>query len=61
MFTVFVCTRVIRLTFLTTVEEDRKLVEVGLNMSLNEIASKSVESEINKALKPRVGRYGYNT
>jgi len=40
-----VCTRVMRLTLLTTMEEDRKLVEAGLNTSLNEMVSKSIGSE----------------
>jgi hypothetical protein len=45
VFTVIVCTRVMRLTSLTIVEEDCKLVEVGLNALLNETASKSIGSE----------------
>jgi len=36
VFTVIVCTRVMRLTLLTVVEEDCKLVEAGLNALLNE-------------------------
>ena len=45
VFTAIVCTRVMRLTLLTIVEEDCKLVEAGLNALLNETLSKSTGSE----------------
>ena len=41
----FVCTRVMRLALSTTVKEDRKFVEPGLNTSLNEMVSKCIGSE----------------